>query len=102
MAENAFIGNSTSILQNQITQLSILLQNETEVHQITYSLLNQSRASSQTWENAYTKLLAELDFAYIQLSSAEVKVNQLTNENRRLNFTINRTVRLLSFTTYLG
>lgn len=79
-----------SMLQNQIIQLSILLQNETELHQITRSLLDQSRSSGRTWERAYSNLLAEMEFTLLQLSGAEARVNQLTNENSRLNQTINQ------------
>lgn len=78
---------------HQLTQLSLLLQNEKEVHQMTCTILDQSRAFSRKIEDAFTAVLAELDFVYIQLSGANAMVNQLTNENRRLNLTMNHMVR---------
>jgi len=84
---------SLGSLQNQVSQLTILYHDEVEVHRMTCSLSVQARECAKAWERACNKLTVDLNLAYIQISSAEVKIQQLTTENQRLNLIINHLVR---------
>jgi wobble nucleotide-excising tRNase len=86
-----------------IEELVRLLNQETENHRITKTLLSQHHSSTQDWERACTNSQAQLHQVLVKLAAAESKNQQLSSENARLNMTINNLVRTVScFETLLG
>ncbi|KAJ0123521.1 hypothetical protein J7T55_011986 [Diaporthe amygdali] len=72
----------------QIQKLMQLLEQETEAHRFTKSLLLQSQTCQQSWERAFRIAQAEIQCNQIKLSALETRVQQLTTENGRLNMVV--------------
>ncbi|KAI7776005.1 hypothetical protein LA080_006031 [Diaporthe eres] len=72
-----------------IDELVRLLNQETENHRITKTLLSQHHSSTQDWERACINSQAQLHQVLVKLATAESKNQQLISENARLNMTIN-------------
>lgn len=86
-----------------IDELVRLLNQETENHRITKTLLSQHHSSTQDWERACINSQAQLHQVLVKLATAESKNQQLISENARLNMTINNLVRVVScFETFVG
>lgn len=77
-----------------IDELVRLINQETENHRITKTLLSQHHSSTQDWERACTTSQAQLHQVQVKLAVAESKNQQLMSENARLNMTINNMVWL--------
>lgn len=73
-------------LENSNVRLNILLSKEIECHRLTQEVLNMHQQTCVAWEQACRSLIAEVDCIYLKLSEAEFRIQQLTQENERMNW----------------